>query len=1015
MKKIIDYFVENSVLVNLITVLIIVMGTFSLFSLNKETFPNVDFGFVTVRTVYTGAAAEDVEKLVTIEVERELKEVDGIDEINAMSAEGASIVSLKIDPDFDTDDVLVEVRNALGDIAQKIPSDAESPVITKADNQDRSLIEYGIFGADERKLRADAKFVRDELERFPEISGVELSGYRDEIFDIQVKTQMLEKYDVSLSQIVEAIRDRQTNITAGNIKLADREKLVRTLVENETVAQLEDVVVISNDIGNTVKVKDLAQVRRVFKDKSEEHRSDGRFAIFVGVKAKSSADVLNTTDKVKKKMEELAKVRNFQSKIFSDFSFYVERRLGVLSENGIQGIILVIICLVFFMNLRVSLITAMGAPLAFLVSFILMDYFGISINLISMFGLILVLGMLVDDSIIVAEQFYQYVEKGLTPKEAAKKAAYVTVAPITSTVLTTMIAFGSLFYMGGIMGKFLWAVPAVVIICLIASWFECFIILPGHLADWASNVKNLEKTRWYKPLQDFYVKSLEVALTWSKSTVSIFVILFVLAGVVASKMRFELFPADDVTFSYLNIKGKVGTPFEKTNEVLSNMEKMISQELKEEEIKGFRTITGFQWSKGATPRIGTHYGTIFIELTMQDFRERKTDEILKILSEKAKQYTDGFEFSLEKIKNGPPSGKPVNIEISADSLDDLLKASGEIKEKLLAQEGMISAEVDYEVGKRQIIVNINESEARRLGVSNHAIARELRAAFEGLVATTIKKSDEDVDVYVRLDEQERATEDTLKTIKVTNSMGQRIPLTKVAKFEERDGAFIIRRFNRKRTFAISGTVDRLKSTSVEMNKKMKPIVEEIIKKYPMMSYQLTGENKDTADSLESFKKALVGSMFLIFIILVLQFSSLAQPIIVMTAIPFGFIGVVGAFLIFGLPIGFMALMGMLGLVGVVINDSIVLVTFINTYLEENGLSLNSIVKAAESRFRPVLLTTVTTVVGLLPVAHMPGGDPFLKPMATSFAYGLLFSTTITLIFVPCCYYIYMKFTLRKSN
>ena len=1014
MKRIIDYFVDNTVIVNLITILILIMGTMSIIALNKEVFPNVDFNFITIRTLYQGAAAEDVEKLVSIEIERELKEVVGIEELNALSSEGASIVSLKIDPDYDVDEVLTEVRDALSDLSSKVPDDVETPIITKATNSQRSLIQFAVYGKDEWELRRDVKYVKEIFERMAPISGVDLDGYRDEQFDIRVKKDEILKYDISLTQIMNAIRDRQVNITAGTIKASPREKLVRTLVENETVEELENVIILSNDIGDAIKVKDVATVRRILKDAERSERANGQLAIFIGVRAKASEDVIKTTQMVKTKIQEIADERGFKTKDFNDLSFYVKRRLSILTQNGVQGIFLVLLCLMAFMNFRVSLITALGAPFAFLVAFSLMDSFDITLNLISMFGLILVLGMLVDDSIIVAEQYYQYLEHGMAPKEAAKKAARDTMAPVTSTVLTTMVAFGSLFYMEGIMGKFLWPVPAVVIICLIASWIECFLILPGHLLDFASKTKNVEKTRWYQPLKNAYEKVLRFALKSSYLTIIVFVGVFILSGITAFNMRFELFPADDVTYAYLNIKGPVGSPFEKTQDILIDMEQVIKEEMTKEELVGYRTITGYQWSKGGTPRVGDHYGSIFIELTMQDLRERKTDKILKIVSEKAQKFTRDYVFSLEKIKNGPPTGKPVNVEIFSDSIEDLKAASQEIKDLLTSWDEIISAEVDYELGKRQVIVKIDEKEARRLGVSNNQIAMELRTALEGLAATTIKKSDEDIDVIVRLQEKEQTSIDVLNELKITNSQGLQIPLNRMASFEERDGSFIIRRYKGQRAFSISGEVDRLKTTSVAVNQKLKPYLDDIAKKYDELSYQLSGENKDTEDSLESFKKALVASMFIIFIILVIQFSSLAQPVIIMTAIPFGFIGVVGSFLIFGLPISFMALMGMLGLVGVVINDSIVLVTFINRYTEENGMTLDSLVVASLSRFRPVILTTFTTVVGLLPVAHMPGGDPFLKPMATSFAYGLLFSTTITLIFVPACYFIYMNLILKKK-
>jgi multidrug efflux pump subunit AcrB len=581
-----------------------------------------------------------------------------------------------------------------------------------------------------------------------------------------------------------------------------------------------------------------------------------------------------------------------------------------------------------------------------------------------------------------------------------------------------MVAFGALFYMEGIMGKFLWVVPAVVIISLAASWLECFIILPGHLADFAPNVKkeDVEKDRWYKPLLNLYEKSLSWSVNHAKSTVTIFVTLFIASILVIFTMRFELFPSDDVTNITVNIKGKVGTPFNVTNKELIKLETLIYEKLDESELVGVRTITGFQSFKGGRSKTGTHYGSLAIELSMQDFRDRKTMDIVKELSiEIKKVISKSYQYSVDVRKNGPPQGKPVNVELFGDDLDLLYKVAMDLKNTLVSTKGMISAELDYELGKKQIIIDIDEVEARRLGVTNKQIALELRRAFEGETATTVKKSDEDIDILVRLNEESRESDKVLSNIRITNAQGRRVLLTKVAKFREVDGAYLIRRFNRKRTMQVSGDIDLKQTTSLKMTKEITPIVEKLMKENPGISYSMGGESKDTQESLASFKKALVASMFIIFIMLVVQFSSMAQPIIIMTAIPFGLIGVVASFKLLGMPIGFMALMGMLGLVGVVINDSIVLVTFINRSLKEEGHSTKVLIQSTLTRFRPVILTTFTTVAGLLPVAHMPGGDPFLKPMATSFAYGLLFSSLITLIFVPSCYKIYIDFIDRKIN
>ncbi|MCT4642202.1 MAG: efflux RND transporter permease subunit [Bacteriovoracaceae bacterium] len=1012
MKKFIDYFVDNTGIVNLLTILIIVTGGFSVYMLNKETFPNVDFNYVVIRHAYPGAAAEDVSKLVALDVEKALKSVDGIDELNTISGENGLITSVRIDPDENVNDILPDIKDAIDSITG-LPDDVEDAVITKISNKNRGLMNVGVWGKSEMDLRPIVKRLQRKLEFDNNISSVELSGYRDERYEVKVSPKLLEEFDISLIEIVSAIKDRQTNVSAGSTKNIEEEKLIRTVNELKTLDDVKNIILRSSDAGDIIRVSDVATVEYSLKDWTIKSRAQRNDAFFLDIKAKSKADVLRTAKAVKKIFKEAKEEYKIEYKIYDDLSYYVSKRLGILTQNGIQGIILVTICLYLFMNLKVSVITALGAPFAFLVAFSFMDSLGITINLISMFGLILVLGMLVDDSIIVSEQYYQNLEDGLPPKDAAKKAAMQTIGPVTATVLTTMVAFGSLFFMEGRMGKFLWPVPAVVIISLAASWLECFIILPGHLADWAPKFKKPTKDPWYKKWMARYESILRKLLKRSWTTIFFFIAVFVVSAYMAVNMRFELFPSKDVVVTAINIKGAVGISLEKTEKELIKIENIIKQKVKEEELTGVRSISGFQFFLGGRSKRGSHYGSVFVELVMSDLRDRSTDEILSGITDELKKKVSEFEFSINKFTGGPPKGEAIKVVLLSEEIEDLKKVAKEAKKKILEMDEVSSLELDYEDGKEQIVVRINANEARRLGVSNEAIALEIRNAYEGVTATTIKKSDDDIDVIVRLDEVSRSNEDVLKNLRITNNAGLRVKLSAIATFDKAPGAYIIRRKDRQIAFALIGDVDLTKSTSRKVNKKITPIVTEIVKKYPSVTYRLDGENKDTNQALTSALKAFIVSMLIIFMMLYVQFSSGAQPVIIMTAIPFSLIGVVLSFWIMDLSIGFMALMGILGLVGVVVNDSIVLVTFINRALKEQ-MSFDSIIKATVSRFRPVILTTVTTVVGLLPVAHMPGGDPFLKPMATSFAYGLLFSSLITLVFVPACYKVYLDFVNRKN-
>ena len=509
MKKIIEFFINRSLLVNLLSVIVIIIGVLSVMALKKAIFPSVNFDIIVIQTSYPGTTPEDVEKLVTIALEREIKSVDGIEELNAMSMEGQSILFLKLDPDYDSDEVLTDVKDAVGSV-NDLPDEAKIPRVTMRKTTQRSILRIALTGENERAVRTLAKDLRDQIEQIPRIAKVELEGYRKEEIVIEISPKKLDQYQITVNEVVRAIKGRNMNLPGGKIETPTEEILIRTRGEFKDVEDIKNVVIRSNNTGANIKIFQVANVRLSLNKSSVFHRAQKSNAIYLNVKKKFTSDIIKTTNQVKKKLNKffsLKKDSGVSYIIVDERAFFVERRLGVLTSNGLFGLALVIGVLLLFLNLRVSLVTALGAPIAFLTAFAVMDVMGISINLISMFGLILVLGMLVDDAIIVAEHFYQYIEDGLPPRQAAITAAHETMWPVTATIVTTMLAFGSLFFMGGIMGKFLWPVPAVVIICLAASWFECFFILPSHLADFVKSRGSLaKKRRWYDPCRDFYTR-----------------------------------------------------------------------------------------------------------------------------------------------------------------------------------------------------------------------------------------------------------------------------------------------------------------------------------------------------------------------------------------------------------------------------------------------------------------------------------------------------------------------------
>ncbi|MCR9205708.1 MAG: efflux RND transporter permease subunit, partial [Halobacteriovoraceae bacterium] len=793
-------------------------------------------------------------------LEREIKTVDGIKKLNALSAEGSSIIYMEVEADADLDTVLEDTKNAV-DAVDDLPDDATVPIITSLDNKQRGILKVTLRGNDYKKLRRVSKKLRDRIENINGIALVNLDGYRIDEIRIELNPELLNKFEVTIGEVFNAIQRRNLNLSGGKIEDPTGDIIVRTLAEFESLEDIENVVVVSNNSGRKTLVGDVAKVERGPKEDGILQRSNGAQAIFLDIKARESADILNTTEKVKKEVEEFfkleesakdAKVLNktdltdeeaksmaksllYENKDLygidylytDDMSYYVKRRLNILKDNGIVGMVLVFVTLLLFLNGRTSFITSMGAPIAFMVSFVIMDMIGVSVNLISMFALILVLGMLVDDSIIVAEYYYQQLEAGLPPKEAARKAAWQTIKPVTATIATTMVAFGSLFFMGGIMGKFLWPVPAVVIICLLASLFECFFILPSHLADFCRLSEKEKGRRWYDNLTDLYGKVLIKFIKRPWIILVTFFFVFIGSLFVAKGMDFELFPGDDVRTVFLQIKGKVGSPLDKTDNAVKKLEKLVLSELSKNELDQIKAQVGVLRGDNGN-KTGTHYGSIIIYLTPPGERERSTDEILNFLTQKSETLIPDYVISTTKIQGGPPKGKAVDIQLTSDSLDELKAASNIVHKALSEEDGIVAPEIDFEEGKEQVVIDVNDAEARRLGLTTQQIALEIRRVLSGDSLTEIRESDEDIEIKLYLDDEARTKVESLMLLHLVNSQGRRIPLERVVELKKQPGAFVIRRLNRKRVISVTSDIDKKVTTPVKVASTFGPKVKELL-------------------------------------------------------------------------------------------------------------------------------------------------------------------------------------------
>jgi len=1012
--------VRQSLFVNLVSGIIIIIGIITLLGMNREIFPNVSFDIVTVTTIYPGAPPLDIEKLITVPIEKELKEVDGVDEIDSSSTQGTSLVTVKIDPDErDKQKVITDIKNAV-DRVKDLPKDiTEDPIVVEITNKQYPVIEVSLSGdMSEKRLQHYAEVLEDIFEDMKGVAKINKSGYRDREMQIHVDPKKMREYYVSFDEIEQALATRNISIPAGEFNTATTEYSVRTTGEFTKKQEVENIIIRANDAGNWLRIKDVAEVKDLFKKEDIIYKTLGTRSINLVVMKKESGDAITVVDKVKEKSNKFLETIDDPLEIsyVNDYSFFARRRLNVLRNNGWGSIVIVIFIMLVFLQRRVAFMTILGIPIAFFTTFIIMGMMGITINLISMFGLIIVLGMLVDDGIIVAENAYRYMEEGLPPREAAIKGSEEVMGAVTTAVITTIASFSPLLFMSGIIGKFIQNIPTVVIIALLASLGEALIILPSHLADFVKikldkDGKPLGATKelpWFKKLVRFYTKTVTSAIKRKYKVLIGFTLALIACGFLAfNVIKFTLFPSAGINYFFVRAEAPIGTTLAKTNELILPVEEVVSN-MPEDELDTYVTSVGSTAEDRNDPFAGkaSNLVQVAVYLTPEQDRKRKVEDIIAEVREKCKDVKGFTELRFDKPEAGPPVGKAVEVKIRGEEFETLDKIAYEYMDYLKTVDGATDITWDHKPGKEEIRIKVDNEKATLAGLSVAQIAKTVRGVFEGTIATKIKpiKAEEETDVTVMFSKELSQESDVFKEILISNRYGNLIPLDKVAKIEKVPGTTTIHHLDGKRVVTASSNVDDDKITSLKINQMLAKKFKDIKDNYLGYTVKYGGEQEETLESMMSLLKAFFFAFLFIYLILSSFFRSLVQPAIVMLAIPFGLIGVVIAFLLHNMPFSFMGIMGIVGLNGIVVNDSIVLVDFINK-LRRDGMSRrDSIVKAGQMRLRPVILTTVTTCGGLSTVAYGIGGkDPFLVPMAMSIAWGLLFATALTLIVIPCIY------------
>lgn len=1067
--KIAEFSVKNSLFINLVSVLVIIIGVISMYTLNREAFPVIDFDQVSVQTIYPGAPAEDVEKLVTTLLETELREVDDIEEMLSISREGLSTISLEMNPDVDDNTrrkIVNDIQKAV-DRVTDLPHDIEDrPVVLEINSKIFPVINIGLSGkVSEFQLQALADNLKDELEEVDEVAKIVRQGYRDQEFWVEPDLVKMRQMHVTIEEIMAALKDRNVVVPAGTLKTPEEDFVIKTTGEFTTKEEIGDVIIRANDSGNWLRVSDIAFVRNTFEEQTRIHKNFGEKAVLLYVYKKEKGDAINVVDDTYKVLESFKQKlpKEVSLKTYDDLSYYIKRRLNVLRANGIIGFILVTLILFAFLHSRPAIFTALGIPMAMATTLGLMHVLGLTINLLTMFGLIIVLGMIVDDGIIIAENVYRYVEQGLSPKQAAIKGAGEVIAPVAATIITTIAAFFPLMYLGGILGKFLRYIPLMVIVALCASVLEAFFILPSHLGDFLKPARTAsgESRKIRKDLKAIFIVTILSAIIGAVASIitgsSPVGVIFLILLVGASSMAIKKYPVLDMMIAnykkllekalkkryavaggitiillvcfviiglvlpramfsnkgieemILRAEAPVGTPLEKTNEMLKPVEELF-RTMPEKYIQTFITTVGsIEAGRGMgdpSAKSGSHVAQLHIYLTPMQQRDKGPEEITEELRPKLAKIKGFEKLYFYELKQGPPVGRDLEFNIRGDNMDKLRELAEAIKQYMVEIEGISDVSDSLSLGNRELRIVVDREKAKQAQLGVGQIALSMRNAFEGGIATSIRKTkaEEEINVRVRVPDAERTSREIFDNLSIVNARGNLVPLKQVAHIELAQGLRAITHLDGKRYMQVAASVDQKKIKSTVMANKVLKKFKEISKNYPGYTIVIGGEEKENKEAFADLMLSFFIAVLAIFMILATLFKSLIQPFIVMLAIPFSLIGVVVALLLHGESLSLLAFIGIVGLAGVVVNDSIVLVDFINKLRREGASRRNSIVQSGILRFRPVMLTTLTTVAGLSTVAYGIGGfDPFLRPMALAISWGLAFATGITLIAMPCFY------------
>jgi len=1044
MRRIIAWFAENGVAANLLMLVIIVAGLLTLPSIPQEVFPEFSSGVITISVPFPGAAPEEVEEGVVIRVEEAIQDLEGIKEVRSTSAENVGSVVVEMRDEGKTQEVLADVKTRV-DAISTFPDEAEEPVIQELILR-RQVINVAISGeVEERTLKRIGERVRDDIVALPGITQADLVIARPYEISVEVSEEALRQYGLTFSEVAAAVRRTSLDLGGGEITTEGGEVLLRTENQAYSGREFEELPLVTLADGTRLAVGDVAEVVDGFADTDQAARFDGRPAVMVQVYRVGDQSALAVAASVKDYIEaESARLPpGIELTPWADQSEILRSRLDTLIRNGRTGFILVFLVLALFLRLSLAGWVALGIPISFLGAIAVMPTADVTINLISLFAFIVVLGIVVDDAIVVGENIYSEYEAGKEGLRAAVDGAVGVHTPVIFAILTSVAAFTPLLTVGGQTGKIMRVIPTIVIATLLFSLIESLLVLPHHLSKLSRAKDDAREPGWLRSrwqavrttfargldwvIENSYRPTLRRALTWRYVTVAIAVAALVtIGGVVAGGwVKFTFFPPVEADNVVALLTLPQGTPAERTSQAIarieaaaSKLDEEITEELGASVFRhhlasiGDQPYSREQGGPGGGDQdagLGGHVGEVNIELTASEEREITSNEI----AERWRQLTGpipGAE-ALTFTSSLFSAGSPIYVQFAGADPERLEQAAERLKKSLTEYRGVQDITDSFRQGKAEAKIDITP-EAQAAGLSLADVARQTRQAFYGEEAQRIQRGRNEVKVMVRFPAADRRDLGDLENLRFRAPGGVTVPFTTAARAEMGRGPASIQRVDRRRVLAVTADIDPTSDANAteildDLEAKVLPA---ILADYPGVRYTLEGEQQEQRETLGGLIRGFAFAMLAIYVLLAIPFRSYAQPLIVMSAIPFGLIGAVMGHLLLGMDLTILSMFGIVALTGVVVNDSLVMVDFINQR-HRGGEPLRAAIReAGAARFRPIVMTSLTTFAGLAPLLlEQSVQAAFLIPMAVSLAFGILFATFIILILVPVGYYILEDF------